>query len=349
MLNYYTHLDKLTLSFTNADFETATPDFYLKLTNEVPAYAKDYYTNYAIYLTVSLEDRSVMIGYFHKGLKLHPNILILAFNQEILYNPDFQNIFDNLRSTFALSNLKINTYEIAVDTNQPLTLRYEKSYMSGKIKMKSNYKSSYSGNHEDRLINGSKTALKYETKYVRPKTKGAKGRIVKIYHKSSELRVNSYKVPYIISYLESNGLDIKKPIYRMELSGNNNNTFYKAHRSQTIAVDLSRLTDTVYLTSIFNHFSVFDHSQIIDTKTGVPAFMISYVDNIPRIFKEKDDYNQIVENINEEFLKDHYKAILNKYQIKLNELEDENYLGNNSDHILTQQIPFNAKLFDMIN
>lgn len=350
MFNYYTHFDKLTLSFTQANFNAITSLFLLEATNDVPDYAKDYYSHYAIHYRSTDDGVYTMVAYFHKGLKLHPNILILAFEQRTLYNQNFQDIFDQLRLAFELANLKTNTYEIAIDTNQSLTLRYEKLYMSAKIKMKSNYMSSYSGDHEDRINNGLKKALKYETKYVKPRQKKSKGRIIKIYHKTNELKTNIYKSAYTLCYLQSNGINISKPIYRMELSGNNNNTFYKAHRNQTIALDLNRLTDSVYLTSVFNHFSVFDHSHIIDTKTGIPAFVITYVDNIPRVFREKDDYNKIIENINENLLIEHYKAIINEYQAKLDELRfDYCPTDDNSNAIFRSEISTDTKIFDMFN
>lgn len=350
MFNYYTHLDKLTLSFTQANFNATTSLFLLEVTNDVPDYAKDYYSHYAIHYRLNDDGFYTRVAYFHKGLKLHPNILILAFEKETLYKQNFQDIFDQLRSVFELANLKINTYEIAIDTNEPLTLRYEKLYKSGQIKMKSNYKSAYSGDHEDRVNYGLKKALKYETKYIKPRLKKSKGRAIKIYHKTNELKTNTYKSAYTSSYLQLNGINMSKPIYRMELNGNNNNSFYKPHRNQTIALDLNRLTDSVYLTSVFNHFSVFDHSHIIDTKTGVPGFVVAYVDNIPRVFKEKDNYNKIIENINENLRIEHYKAIINEYQTKLHELTyvysptDDSY-----DDIFRYKAPIGTKIFDMFN
>ncbi len=298
---YHTHLDKFEFSFLTKNLTLVnTSIFKLEYTTN-----KDYLFSYKVYYHTHL------LGRFHISNRLNPDYSYFTFENYILYTSDFQNVILDLINTYDLKNLKIKKMEISIDTNQPLILRFMKKYYDDMITFNKNYDYFYFGAGKNRKKHGLKKAMKYETVYIKSeadKPKTSRNRIMRIENKTNEINDISNK-NYIINYLNNKGLDTNKDIYRMELILTNDNTLKNRKTNQTTIIDFSRLTDSDYLTSIFNFYSVFDHSQIIDTRTSISIFKPEYADSIT--VKRGKRSNEI-EIINNELNFNHIKVNIDK-------------------------------------
>jgi hypothetical protein len=146
-------------------------------------------------------------------------------------------------------------------------------------------------------------------------------RFMRIENKSNEIKESNKK--YILDHYK-NCLDIDQPIYRMELcltfenslkkttSKWINNTFNiltdkkynelpeyskreytKQNIDNSIIIDLTKLTDEIYLYSIFNYFKVADISSLID----IDKILLKNNDNT-RIFK-RESQTAIIKSISQ--------------------------------------------------
>lgn len=288
MTNYIAHLDKLEFSFSTKNPTTIiTSTFKLEYTTQ-----KDYYFSYKVYY------HNHYIGKFHITNRLHPDYSYFVFENYVLYSTDFQNIISDLIYTYGLDNIKIKKMEIAIDTNQPLTQRFIKKYNNDMITFNKGYDYYYFGAASNRKKYGLKNAMKYETIYLKSDSdseKKPRNKTIRLENKTNE--INHSNKNYILNCLNIKGLDITKDIYRMELTLTNDNALKNRKTNQTTLIDFTRLTDSEYLTSIFNYYSVFDHSQIIDTYINIPKFTPIYTDNIP---VKRGKRSKEIENINNE-------------------------------------------------
>lgn len=311
---YYTHLDKFEFSFLTKNPTTIyTSLFRLEYTTN-----KDYYFNYKVYYNTHL------IGTFNIQNRLNLEYSYFRFENYVLYSTDFQNIITELIYTYELKNIKVKKMEIAIDTKQPLSLRFVKKYNNDKLTMKKGYKYYYFGDAENRKKYGITDAVKYETIYIKSKCDATKAkqrnRYMRIENKTNEIK-HSEK-DYILKYLNVKGLDINKDIYRLELLLTSENTLKNRKTNQTTLIDFTRLTDANYLTAIFNYYSIFNHSQIINTYSDIPLFTPTYGNYTPIL---KGKRNKEIENINNELTLNYITANIQKINDinALNELKNE--------------------------
>lgn len=189
-------------------------------------------------------------------------------------------------------------------------------------------------------------------------SKQPRKRFMRIENKSNVLK--EINKPYILEYYKSlNVLNINKPIYRIELgltfenslkkttSKWVNNTFdfltdkkynelpeyskigySKQNIDDSIVIDLSRLTDEVYLYSLFNYFKIADTNCLID----IDKILLKNCDET-RIFKRKSQnaiikpiskLNKICDNTFEAIIDfENRKRLKSYYQKQLSLLENE--------------------------
>ncbi|MBC5836015.1 hypothetical protein G6N05_14110 [Flavobacterium sp. F372] len=193
-------------------------------------------------------------------------------------------------------------------------------------------------------------------------SKQPRKRFMRIENKSNVLK--EINKPYILEYYKSlSVLNINKPIYRIELgltfenslkkttskwiSKNNDSDiltdnkynrlpeyskkeYTKQNIDNSIIIDLSRLTDEVYLYSLFNYFKIADTNCLID----IDKILLKNSDDA-RIFRRKSQNaiikpiisksNKIIDNTFCTIIEnENNKRLKSYYQQQLSKLENEN-------------------------
>lgn len=317
---YYTHVDLLSIAFSETNLISHTNCLFLLEQTNIPSQEYKFTSHYLIKYKIPSTSEYTIIAKVHWHKKLDKSFSIIQFTNEILYNMYFQDIVDKLLKTYKFENLRVNALDIAIDTTEILTLKFNKLYNKDKLKFDPKYKSFYFGSCELRKENGYKSAIKYETFYIKTEkdryVQDTRNRKMRIENKSNEIEHNSKKY-YIYDFLRSK-LDISRDIYRIELSLKNYNSFYDTNKKRSISFDFTRVNDTVYLTSIFNHFSTFNHELILDTHKSVPKFLPTYSNLYPKSKKVNKSYDFILNKLNKIRKQEHFEAVIKEaiYQIE---------------------------------
>nr|WP_315240217.1 hypothetical protein [uncultured Flavobacterium sp.] len=333
---YYTHIDLLSIAFSATDLISHhNPFFLVEQTNNI-LFEEDKFTyHYLIKYKITSTSEYKVIARAHLIKKLDKSFNVIQFTNEILYNIYFQDIIDKLLCTYKFENIRVNTLDIAIDTSEILTLKFNKQYNNGKLKFDPKYKSYYFGDQEFRRMYGYKGAIKNETFYIKTEKDrydpNSRNRKMRIEHKTNEIALSSHK-DYIYSFL-SDKLDISKAIYRIELSLKNYNSFYDTNKKRSILFDFSRVTDATYLTSVFNYFSTFSHELILDTHKNVPKFLPTYYKSPPKAKKVNTRYTFIMDNLNKLQMQEHLQAIINEAKSQIEYLNNNQYSPLTSDGI----------------
>lgn len=311
--NYHSHLDKLHLSFQSisySKFESANhPDskipFYFK---EVPA-TKDYGLGYNIYWIPSAGCVPVLYGVIDLSYRFIADYSMMYVLNPTLYTIGWSDALNDIIYHLGLSHVQMREIELSIDTNQPIIKRFVKKMLAKEIVFKETYKASYYGTWDDVYKYGYEEAKFHNTQYIMPLKDSKrinKHNYDRFESKSNEIFNHSGK-HYINRYL-SKYLDVDRPVYRLEktlyrrdlsyrdvvyvdittgrmISKSTYNRLcdidkrrYRIHSKTSILdVDLSRLEDSKYITSIFNHFSVFNSEIVLDTYKNVPLYDAKYV------------------------------------------------------------------------
>lgn len=333
---YYTHVDLLSIAFSDTDLiSLPNPFFLVEQTNNILLEENKFTYHYLIKYKTPSTSKYIIIGRANLIKKLDKSFSVIQFKNKILYDIDFQEIIDKLVYTYKFENLRVNALDIAIDTCEILTLKFNKNYNKDKLKFDPKYKSYYFGDTEFRRMHGYKGAIKYETFYIKtekdrydPNTRNRKMRIE---HKSNEIALNSRK-DYIYPFLSSK-LDIYRDIYRIELSLKNYNSFYNTNTKKTIHFDFGRVTDPIYLTSVFNYFSTFNHELILDTHKNVPKFNPTYYKLPSKAKKDNTPYTFILEKLNKIQKMEHLEAIIKETELQIEYLNNDEYTPLTSEGI----------------
>lgn len=206
-----------------------------------------------------------VIGYLHakpnRRLKLDKSVVAVEFENSFLYNKQFSEAyFELLRcEELALAFKCFTRIDVAADTNQNILNRFEwfdsrkKTYRrNGRLTLKS-----------DEGIDGV---------LIHP---------FAFYNKSSEL-VQSGK-EYVRKFHEAN-LSVGEKVYRAELRLDN-----KLLRNARVKLDHTRISNTEYLLSVFNYFSMRDlyWTKPSDRRSGKKYYLIPMGSELPIINRIK--------------------------------------------------------------
>jgi len=333
---YYTHVDLLSIAFSTTNLISHhNPSFVVEQTNNTCFGESKFHYHYLIKYKIPLTTKYIIIAKAHLHKKLVKNFSVIQFENEILYNDSFQEIIDNLLDTYEFENLRVNTLDIAIDTCEILTLKFNKKLNNNKLKFDSRYKAYYFGDHESRQLHGCKGAIKFETCYIKTEKDrynlNSRSRKMRIEHKTNEILLNSKK-EYIYPFLSS-VLDISKPIYRIEISLKNYNSFFDANKKISIQFDFSKVTDSDYLTSVFNYFSTFNHELILDTHNKIPKFVPIYYNLPAKAKKVNIPYTFIIEKLNKQQNLEHLKAVIEEANQQIEYLSSPDYIPMTSEGI----------------
>lgn len=199
------------------------------------------------------------LSWNHKMLDHDINLLCLDISNSLFYQDDIsiESIRSDLLETFKLQHNNYHIFDICLDTNYDIIRNFEKRYKNRK---KYYFKSCNSidkstlkilGYERDRLI-GEQFLFKS------PSYK----EVFRFYNKSLELATNNHK-SYIYEYFVRNGLDISKPIYRIEISMS-----WKSDKRPFVDLDINNFTYNYRLKRILNEyirmyldFRIIDHNQ----------------------------------------------------------------------------------------
>jgi hypothetical protein len=239
---------------------------------------------------------------------------IADYSMMYILNPTFYTVgwcsaLNDIIYHVGLSHVRIREIELTLDTNQPIVKRFVKKMLSKEIIFKKTYKASYYGTWDDVYKYGYEEAKYHNTQYVMPLKNSkriSKRNYDRLECKSNEIFNHSSK-HYINHYL-SKYLDVDRPVYRFEktlywndlsyknivyvditagrmiskatynrLCDSDKRRYEKQTETSALDIDLSRLEDSKYVTSIFNHFTVFNHETILDTYKNVPLYVAKHV------------------------------------------------------------------------
>lgn len=340
MYNFITHLDKFHFSFQTdlSILSSYSPNFYFQLpkSKSISLYDRTFIYHREIYYKESFLANPLLIGYLNLKQALDTDYSFISLTNHFLYTNNFQNILDLLICTYNFQNIKIRRLELAIDTNEPILVRFINNFQ--KITINKGYYAYRFVGLDEEVNLGYTVAKKYSTIYIKTlkdkQTNKNRHRILRIENKTNELKYS--KKDYILNYL-SDYLNIEKTIYRMELILTNENAFSNSHTKQTVQIDFTRLTDHEYLSSVFNYYNIVRSEKILDTESNVPLFNPLFIDNKPKIKEVKIVKNNEKKIVNDDLLIDHYKKHL------LNNLTDDQIAS------LINSISVDNKLFSLDN
>jgi hypothetical protein len=274
MKTYYSHLDKLEYSFQLKSMRTIyIPNFSFKYSTNVNDFFKSTYRSHHTISYESTPGNFQEIGYINSDKITLEGYSYISFANWILNHQSFQDILNQLIESKQFPEIKIKKMEVAIDTTEPILFRYNKKfYFTNDLIFDKGYAHDYygKGDEKKKLLNNRKSFLGLmgnETIYIKcstdqltsPRIIKNKYKFVRLENKTKEIENHSHK-NYIIKYLNDH-IDTTKTIYRMEISIDANTLSNTRNKTYTY-IDYTRLTDSNYLTSIFNYYSPFNHEMI---------------------------------------------------------------------------------------
>lgn len=230
------------------------------LFQDVKFRSKQYRNSYK--LLYQLNGKLINFGHLswdHKIQEQDINLLCLDISNHLFYQDEIniEAIRSDLLETFKLYHNNYHQFDICLDTNYDIIRNFERRYRNRK---KYYFKScnridkstlKILGYERDRLI-GEQFIFKS------PSYK----EVFRFYNKSLELASNNHK-SYMYDYFIRNGLNINKPIYRIEISMSR-----KSDKRNFVDLDIINFTYNYRLKRILNEyirmyldFRIIDHNQ----------------------------------------------------------------------------------------
>lgn len=303
---YHTHIDTLHLSFDNIDsrnyFNSASNIYKIHQT----ATMLNYTYSFNVYSTINNE--FILFASIYHQSTVVKNYSKITMENYALYCPTWSNILNQLIYDLQL-DISIRKMEIAIDTPKNILKKLHTVYMnSNKLIIKdSRYDWDNYGKTKFVKSQGYKKYFNNTAtqKLFNDKT-STNSQFDRFENKTNEINQSSHKY-YILDYLSDHfdtstsifryektlffeDLTYKNPVYLNVDSGETitkhyyeklNNAlkynFIPGTEYSKMEIDFSRLEDPDYLTSLFNHFSLFNHEIILDTYKKTPHFKPKYV------------------------------------------------------------------------
>lgn len=293
MKNYHTHWDKLEYSFNYEHFNINKFNIsnfrFQHAKNCKDDFGKDYNFQYNLEYQFAPGNYQT-IAYVNLDLIRHRNYSYFAYTNKFLHNPLFQTIHNTIMESHQFPSIQFKKGELAIDTTDPIIYKFFKEYKLKNIKLDRNFGCDYYGNLDKRFEamlqnNGILKSMLLETYYIKASkdsltsqsTIRNRSKYIRLHNKTDEINEHSQK-HYITKYL-SKYIDTSKDVNRMELCFAADN-LYNSRTKKITQFDHTRMTDSDYLTSIFNHYSMFNHCKIINTYRNIPVFEPVQVDRI---------------------------------------------------------------------
>lgn len=300
---YYTHVDKLQLKFQTINFQyffdNTDGHFQIKPTNK----NSDYQFTFEILFIPSGSLVPVVLcvinlGYIHNTQ--HSCIILANY---ALYTQNWLPTLLIMIDSLNLPRVFIKEIEIAKDTNTEITVKYARQYINDKITYKKNYDDPTFFGTMKLLKKSTKNQLRNLTYYIKHPSK--KRNNDRIECKTNEIHDKSKKF-YIFDYLADH-IDTTKTIYRFEktlLSCDltHKNRVYVSKYGEVITataysklnevektdyisrtetshldIDFNKLTDPLYLDSVFEHFAIFNYAAILPPSKAIKIFKACFV------------------------------------------------------------------------
>ncbi|MCF8380090.1 MAG: hypothetical protein K9H49_10965 [Bacteroidales bacterium] len=230
------------------------------LFQDVKFRSKQYRISYELHY--QLNGKAINFGHLSWNNKIRErdiNLICFDISNYLFYQDeiDIEAIRSDLLKTFKLEHNNYHHFEICLDTNYDIIRNFERRYKNRK---KYYFKScnridkstlKILGYERDRLIGEQFIFKSHSYKEV-----------FRFYNKSLELASNNKK-SYLYDYFVRNGLDITKPIYRIEISMS-----WKSDKRPFVNLDINNFTNNYRLKRILNEyirmyldFRIIDHNK----------------------------------------------------------------------------------------
>lgn len=288
MTNYVINIDKLKLIFNNKNTSFIDKKDFKIISLPINNYSRTHKEN----ILITYKDID-FIYLSHKD-NLRPDYSKIYIVNRFLYTPFFNDILNLFLLTYDITEYKVSDIEIAINTNKQLTRNYYIHFKKNKITFNKDYKSySFlpSERRFDNIVNNDTIYIKKDKSPIN----------IRIENKTKEIKEHSKK-QYILDYYSYIGLDIQKDIYRLEIRLNlielrrksrytkfqnrlhfddiisvrehskfdymTQSKYDKITLYNPYEIDIHRLDDKVYLTELFNTFTPFNYSILIQPLTS---------------------------------------------------------------------------------
>jgi hypothetical protein len=305
-MTYHTHIDSLKLSFNTIDslnfVHSKSNNYMIK-----PISSKlNYRYSYDIY--AYLGNRMIRFASIDLLHSARPIYSVLELANEALYYPCWSNILNQIVYDFKL-DITIRKLELAIDINTNILKKLHTIYMKSNKLIINDLRYDFDNYGKTKFVKAQGYKHYFNntaTQYLMNDKTQTRCQYDRFENKTNEINQSSHK-PYILDYLAQH-LDINKTVFRFEktlffedlsysnkiylntstgeiLSKHHYKKLHDAFKSGYIEsieyskmdIDFNKLEDHSYLTSLFNHFALFNHEIIIDTYTNTPHFKANYV------------------------------------------------------------------------
>ena len=312
MTNYVINIDKLIISFNNENLKIIDISHFKIIRNPINKKSKTHKENYLI------QYQNKDFGYISHKDNLRPDYSKIHILNKSLYTLNYSKILNDFLITYQITNYKISSLEICLNTNKKLIRNYYNHLSNNKIILKKDYKNYSFLPSENRFTN----YIKDDTIYIK-KIKNTPIQM-RIENKTKEIKQSSKK-DYILNYYLINNLDTTKDIYRLEITLNltemrNKTRLYKyqnkyidsdiltPHQYNNINtssklnynyiclkndydIDILTLENPIYLMKLFNTFSVFNYKKLIKSITDDKIIFENKTNHLSKNIKTR--YNNI--------------------------------------------------------
>lgn len=312
MTNYVINIDKLIIGFNNENLKIIDISDFKIIRNPINKKSKTHKENYLI------QYQNKKFGYISHKDNLRPNYSKIHILNKSLYTVNYSKILNDFLITYQITNYKISSLEICLNTNKKLVRNYYNHLSNNKITLKKDYKNYSFLPSENRFTN----YIKDDTIYIKKIKKTPIQ--MRIENKTKEIKQSSKK-DYILNYYLINNLNTIKDIYRLELTINltemrNKTRLYKyqnkiihsdiitPHQYNNLNtssklnynyiclkndydIDILTLENPIYLIKLFNTFSLFNHQKLIKLNTNDKMIFENQTNHITKNIKTR--YNDI--------------------------------------------------------